>query len=272
MVRAMRHLVVLVLAACGHIANHEPDASTDAHVDASVDAPSCVPSPTSVRARWRADGNTNDDTGAFAGTAVGTIGFTPGKHGMAFAFDGVNNAITADPTDQLYPAGSFSVELWMKTPRAPAAEVGLIQKYDCGGADACGAPDWEVFLSQLGLVQFNIRVGGGPSSTVTASTSEVTDDNWHHVVGVRDVTAKQQLLYIDGALAVSAPLGDNFIGAMTNADGVPDPLTIAASRASGTNALTMGYAGAIDEPAYYLSALSATEIAEIYAAPQGICP
>jgi len=34
----------------------------------------------------------------------------------------------------------------------------------------------------------------------------------------------------------------------------------------------MGYVGAIDEPAYYISALSAADIAAIHAAPEGICP
>jgi hypothetical protein len=269
----MRHLVVFALAACGQVAGKAtPDAPIDGSRDTSVDAPSCVTSPASVRARWRADGNPSDDTGVFGGTAVGSLGYAPGKHGMAFSFDGVSAAVTADPTDQLYPPASFSVELWMKTAHAPAADVALIQKYDCGGADACAAPDWEIFLTHLGVVEFNIRVVGGPSATVAASTSNVTDDSWHHVVGVRDVTAKQLLIYIDGALATSAPLADAFLGAMTNADGVPDVLTIGASRTAGSNALTMGYVGAIDEPAYYISALSASDVAAIHAAPQGICP
>jgi hypothetical protein len=79
--------------------------------------------------------------------------------------------------------------------------------------------------------------------------------------------AKQLLLYVDGALAVSAPLADAFLGAMTNADGVPDLLTIGAARTSGSNAISVGYVGAIDEPAYYISALDASEIAAIYTAP-----
>jgi hypothetical protein len=265
----MRHLVLVALAACGKV---PAETVPDAPVDMSIDTPSCVASPASMRARWRADGNAHEDTGVFDGTMLGGLGFTPGKHGMAFVFDGVDDAVTADPTDQLYPPGSFSVELWLKTAAAPTTEVALVQKYDCGGADACGAPNWELFLSHLGFVQFDIRVVGGPSATVTATTSQVTDNNWHHIVGVRDVTAKQLLLYVDGALAVSAPLADAFLGAMTNADGVPDLLTIGAARTSGSNAISVGYVGAIDEPAYYISALDASEITAIYTAPQGICP
>lgn len=42
---------------------------------------------------------------------------------------------------------------------------------------------------------------------------------------MRDVSAKQILLYVDGALAVSKTIADTELGPMTD-DGVSDPITI----------------------------------------------
>ncbi len=271
----MKRLVVLAgLAACGKVGAKTPDASVvdSKPIDSpAIDAPTCVTSPASLRARWRAESNTNEDTGVYNGTAVGALAYTPGKHGMAFSFDGTDAAVTADPSDQLYPPGSFTLELWVKTAAAPANDVALIQKYDCGGADGCGGSLWDLVLTQGGSAQFDLRVTGGAAATITATTGPITNNAWHYVVGVRDVTAMKELLYVDGALAVSAPLSAAFLGALTNADGFPDVVTIGAMRTAGSNALTFGFAGAIDEAAYYIDALSAAEIAAIYAAPQGIC-
>ncbi len=90
--------------------------------------------PANLNARWRGDSNTNDDSGnAYNGTAVGNnLSYTQGKHGMAFLFDGTTNEVKVDDGDALWPAPSFSVEAWVKTPTSAPAQ--LVMKYQCAGA------------------------------------------------------------------------------------------------------------------------------------------
>jgi len=266
-------------SACGDVGN-AADASPDATladariVDAPpLDAARCVAGPASLRARWRGDGDAAEVTGAYPGTAVGGVGFAAGTHGTAFAFDGVDDAITADPADQLWPVGSFSVEAWVKlTVLEPGVTYApIVGKYDCGGADQCGASHWFLYVTDAGLPHFEIRVPGTTTASATATTTTIVDGAWHHLVGVRDVAQRQLALYVDGAVAVTVPLAPAFLGAMTD-DGASDPVTIGAGRASGTNALTFEFVGAIDDPAYYIEALAPAQIAAAAAAPDGYCP
>jgi hypothetical protein len=59
--------------------------------------------------------------------------------------------------------------------------------------------------------------------------------------------------------------------AFTNADGEADPITIGAGTVGGTGTNSSHFAGAIDDVSYYATALSANEVAAIYAAPDGEC-
>jgi hypothetical protein len=270
-------MTLALVSACGY---PRPERITDAGADASDGAPStCVTSPANLRARWRGDSNTRDDTATFDGSPMGSLMYTSGHHGQAFMFNGVNSLVTADPNDTLWPTGSFSIEAWVKTSvSAPATKtLSFIQKYDCAdpGCGAVAQPFWALEIDDSGHALFSIRVSAGAGSPV-AGTSLINDGAWHHLVGVRDNGGLSQLLYVDGNLASEIqPLGGSFLAAMTNGDGMSDPVTIGARRGR-TGALTMSYVdfipAEIDEVAYYESAISAAQVAAIYAAPDGICP
>jgi hypothetical protein len=245
------------------------DASVDASVaDGSIDAPRCVPSPGALQARWRGEMNTDDDTGVFNGTAMGGLAYAPGRHGFAFLFDGANAIVTADPADNLYPPASFSVEAWIQT-RTTGNYAFIIEKYDCGGSDACSGAYWGLYLDTSAHAVFEFRVDGGQVVTLTASAQTMNDGSWHHLVGVRDVTARQILLYVDGTLAAEKAITD--LGPLGNADGHSDPLTIGGARMAGVDTFIQLFPGAIDEVAYYTRAMTAAEVAAVYAAPDGIC-
>jgi hypothetical protein len=252
-----------------------PDtASTDTGSgdDGSPDAFGCVPSPAGLQARWRGEMNADDDTGVFNGTAMGGVAYTSGRYASAFLFDGVNDLVTADPSDALYPPASFSIEAWIDTSTS-GSYVTVVNKYDCGGSDGCSGSFWGLDIDQNGHAIFAFRVNGSPSNvvTLTASVHAVTDGAWHHLVGVRDVTATSSLLYIDGQLAVSTAISGADLGAINNADGFPDPVTIGAGRVSGVDTYNQYFTGAIDDVAYYTHAMTAAEVAALYAAPAGVC-
>ena len=54
-------------------------------------------------------------------------------------------------------------------------------------------------------------------------------------------------------------------------EALPDPVTIGTGRSSGVDTFDSGLIGSIDEPAYYISAWTADEVAAVHAAPDGIC-
>ncbi len=265
-------LMTCVVAGCGGIKETvQPDAAPapDSGV-AAPDAPSCVPSPAALRARWRADMTTTDDLGVFDGTLSGG-GYTPGRHGSAFVFDGIDDRVTADPADLLWPMGSFSLEAWVKTTMTPANFAMIVNKYGCGGASGCDGADYEFYINSTGRPVFSFRVHGSPIRSLTGSLHVVNDGQWHHLVGVRDIAAKQQLFYIDGEIAVTAPIDGIDLAPLLNIDGQPDPVTIGATQNNGADNYIGHLAGAVDEVAIYASAISAAEIAALHTARDGIC-
>src|SRR6476469_9596296 len=98
-------------------------------------------------------------------------------------------------------------------------------KYQCGGQ--CPGGQSEAY--------FGLAMGGGkPDFEFRSDTDQtifqlgsalktVNDNQWHHIVGVRDTVAMKANLYIDGQLEASANLSGAQLGAMTNEDGEVEP-------------------------------------------------
>jgi hypothetical protein len=269
--RGMGALISL-LCACGGVRTEVPDANGEPDIDAAgPDAATCAQEPDGLRARWSGENDTDEETGQYPGTANGSLAYTSGRHGTAFSLDGGATGVSADPGDALWPVGSFTVELWMRSTVSDEAYTALIQKYGCGGSDACDGATWAVHMRDTGFALGEVRVSGGDGLGVTGTLTPIDDGEWHHLVLVRDVDAEELVLYVDGALEASTALTADFGDPMGDFDGAPDPVTIGAGRTSGVDTLDYGLVGAIDEPAFYISAWSAEEVAAVYAAPDGIC-
>jgi hypothetical protein len=260
----------LFLTACGSSAA-TPDA-TPVVVDAPIvaDAATCAPTPAGLGARWRGEGNANDDLGLYNGSA-NNVFYQTGKHGLAFLLQGTGDVV-ADFGDVLWPTGSFSIETWIKSPNAPAGTAYIFDKYGCGGI-ACDGNDWEIDVDASGHAVFGFAVNGSASGlvTLTDTTGTVADNNWHHIVGVRDVPNAQARLYVDGAVAATKAISGPDLGAMGNVDNAADPVTIGARLRSGTGKPEGFFTGDVDDVAYFTSALTDGEVAAIYAAPDGEC-
>jgi hypothetical protein len=259
-------LLCALLLGCGQTRAVIPDADPVApDAAAPADAATCAASPAGLRARWRAEMDTGDDTGANDGVAVGA-GYTEGRHGDAFLFDGVDDLVTADSDDELYSTASFSVEAWVET---FSTGVVIIDKIDCAGAGACPGDYWGLEIGNDAIPYFAVRVDARPA--VFARGDSISDGDWHHLVGVRDVGAGEVRLYVDGELAETTEIAGADLGALVDTDGASDPVTIGAGRTVGSETLAAFLLGAIDEVAYYETAIGDAEVAAIYAAPDGIC-
>lgn len=274
----MRYLASLaaMTVGCGSVT---PDQMLDASspVDAPGDSASstCVQAPAGLRARYRAENNATDHAGNFNGTSLGVnFSYTPGKYGNAFQLDGVDDVVTIDDSEQLWPIGSFSLEAWIKTTASNPYNI-VVCKYACGNVCTAGSSNsmFCLYTDKDGhpVFEFRREAGAGAIQGAKATLATVNDAAWHHLVGVRDVTALTGSLYVDGVLATTINPAAVEFGSMTNADGDTDRVSVGANAVNGQLNYQYWFAGAIDEVAVYHSALSATEVMAIYRAADGKC-
>lgn len=207
-----------------------------------------VPLPAEATSWWRAEGDATDVLAANSGALLGTTGFSSGRVGQAFVFDGDDNGVTVAHAESLnIGAAGFTVEFWMKgTKNQPNSLFLMIDKshglIDQGGWAFQGN-------SSSGTVRF--AIGTGSAFPEAFSTTDVLDDQWHHIAGTW--MAGTFRLYIDGTEEGNAT-------AATVA-GNNRPVMMGHFWGNGTP--TRFFRGQLDEPAIYSRALTATEILKI---------
>jgi hypothetical protein len=208
-------------------------------------APLCTPIPTNLVSWWTGEGNCLDQAGGNTGTLVGNASYATGYVGQAFAFDGENDLVTfRNPTNlQLQ---TLTIELWMKRGSSQFVSPGSSGPALLAG---WGAGGYGLFLDAAGRPAFG-RVGG---TTVTVFTSPyITDTNWHHLAVTKSSTTVY--FYVDGVQRGVQYLSGSFV--FTNSVGL----------GARPDTLTSDFFGLLDEVSIYRRALTASEVAGVYAA------
>src|SRR3989339_1532400 len=223
---------------------------------------SCPPSLVSY---WKLDEISGNAYADFIGTnnATSTSVPTPlaGRVNGAQQFNGTSNGITA-PGIAAYDFStntSFTFEAWIKhVTGSYTGEEMIVERKTSSGALAINLK----FNSTS--VSFSVRNTASEIYDVTGTTN-LYDNNWHHVVGVRDANTNQLKIYVDGVL-------ENTVSA-----------TYTAGFASPTTEINIGWRsstsagffdGIIDEVAIYDAALDAVSISQHYSnglQNQGYC-
>jgi hypothetical protein len=118
------------------------------------------------------------------------------------------------------------------------------------------------------FVRDDSNAGPEAGGQIFTGGSAIDDGVFHHVAFVRDQTAGEGRLYVDGALVDSELLVAGANGAMTNTDGEADPVTIGGGIEGGVSTLETqaAFTGVIDEVDWWRSALTGADIAGIAAA------
>lgn len=183
-------------------------------------------------------------SGAVPGELSGPSGF--GTNAVAAGLNGVFSCVNAgsDPTFNATGAQPFTALTWFKT----YPSDGRIQDLISHGTN------WALVLDGTnGDVVWDTQ-GAGP----VLSLNTFNDNNWHMAAGVYDGT--NSMLYVDGQLNGSLPV------TTLQAGDSSDPLFLggnAAFAAVGNN--QQYFAGALAQAAFFTNALTAAQIAQLYA-------
>ena len=223
-------------------------------------APPCAPPPLGLVGWWRGEGNCLDQAGGNNGVLQNGATFASGEIGQAFAFDGANDYVEIPRAPILDVGNQVTIDFWMEAdPSSPIGSriEGLV------GSDYYGM---EVGDTPAGVFLF-ISTDNGAHFVTTADAighgATFPAGEWHHVAGTYD-GAKLQF-YLDGL-----PYGNP-----TPASGVISPMLSSSFVTLGSEdgrtrfpfcIGTRYFGGMLDEADIFDRALSATEIAAIYAA------
>lgn len=239
-------------------------AVVDAGLQPGAQPAVCVNPAPGMVSWWSGDGNANDVLGTNHGTPQNGATFAPGKIDQAFSFDGVDDYIrVADSPNLRVGVGEFTLDAWIMAPpenrfRAIASKFELTYPYagyglriandnrldfvavDCGTGD-CG----------FGTTEFALR-----------GTSNVADNQFHHVAGVRRADGTLEV-YVDGVMEATRQ------DPLRNTDS-SDPFTIGEIDAGPLPEVP--FSGLIDDVRLYNRALTASEIQGIFnAGSAGMC-
>ncbi|REE02117.1 Ig-like domain-containing protein [Marinoscillum furvescens] len=194
-------------------------------------------------------------------------GFTPSLDSYTVTLYSVENALDFDGVDDfayipnnatLQPGtGGFTIEFWFKSNYSgtiPNQNKFLISNY--GQGTSAGGNELDLyrfyFSADNQSLIFNLRDNAGNEDNLTSVQSNLLDDNWHHVAGVRDVTQGIIALYVDGIrstiplTAVGNIITDNdlILGGSEHPSGGPQDF----------------WSGSLDEIKYWSSERSADEV------------
>ncbi|MBI4121998.1 MAG: hypothetical protein HY461_01565 [Parcubacteria group bacterium] len=220
--------------------------------------------------RWLASGanlmalnmpfNSGSTESDFSGNAnTGTLVNSPTlttagcKVGVCMRFDGVDDYINIQHSASLNLSSSFSISLWAKVvgngANATKDHYSLISKNSTGS----GSADPYNITMMKDTFEILARVGSGGSAAYARSNMNFNDNTWHHVALVVDEVNELITYYIDGLFIDDNP---------TVGEVVTNTTDLRLGVWQGYSNYFNGY---LDEVQIYSRALTAAQIASIYA-------
>ena len=210
--------------------------------------------PPGLVAWWQAENNFLDSVGTNHGTPVGGVTFAPGRYGQDFMFSGDGQSVSIPHAAELnVPPTGFTVEFWMKAGKDQPEAISSIVDKDHSAQDATG---WEVSCwRDSGQLSFGI--GDGSTFPLCTNFTDVLDNQFHHVAFAWDKT--NWLIYVNGVLENSL-----YRPVVANNS---RPLRFGFHWFEATQIPGRFLKGSLDDVRIYNRALTAAEIAYLYAGP-----
>ncbi len=229
----------------------------------TVNVPVCDPAASGLGGWWAGEGNADDSFGTNNGTLQSGVSFSGGEVGQAFSFDGSTGYVEIPNAPNLDGDGQVTIDFWMySNPTNPIGSriEGLVTSQFYGVEMAPGN-NLYMYLSTNGGSSFLLTTDVNPGG-LTFPTGQ-----WHHVAATYDGTNMQ--MYLDGQPAgsprpaagmISMPQAGSFV-------------TLGSENGRAFAGSGRYYQGLLDEVDIFNRALTASEIAAIYAAgSSGKCP
>lgn len=116
----------------------------------------------------------------------------------AYEFDGINDYIWIDNSDNIGNEGDFSISLWASKAGITGSHEGMVSKKNLGAG--VNSEGWSINLDSNGWYYFTI---GNGTYNVRAYKSASISAGYHHFVGTFDESQGLALLYIDGVLGAN---------------------------------------------------------------------
>ena len=154
------------------------------------------------------------------------------------------------------PKDSFSMAAWFKT-TTKSKSTSIF------GLEMSKSSEIQVGLDTSGIVRFNLNDGSAGGDAKSSKT--FADNTWHHIVAVRDGSAKKLFIYVDGVQVASSL--DKSTGKINTTAKIP--LSIGAVNQVKQHEKL--FAGSIDEPRVYNTALTASQAKFLYASTSPTC-
>jgi len=213
---------------------------------------------------WPLDGNTTNwtsnttqdlsgqgNTGTLASMST-TTSPTIGKVGQALKFNGTNSYVSS--TNSFANPQLFTLSVWFKTSSAGGHKILSLEDAQTGQGSS--SSDRALYIGTDGKLYFLIWNG---SAQTIVSTGTVTDNKWHFASVTYN--AGNSTLYMDGAVVGSkSATAQTYTGYWR--------LGSYLSPGVWPNAANGYFQGALDDVRIYNRALSAQEVALLYAAGQ----
>jgi hypothetical protein len=287
LMKALMNIVLIFIAATGfsqyHLTSAEYLYKSDFETGLRKPVSSTVflataDCPEGILGLWRLDEAAgpvyNDINGEHTITAEVSPVATDGIIGRAQSFDANTKMDIPDNGNEFEweATSDFSFELWIRTASTTGTMV-LLGRYRNDVAAFPAASNFWVGLNN-GRATFSLRDNTGPTAGLPGGKYyEITggpnlgDNEWHHIIAVRDGANQINRLYVDG-LKVA-----NVATTYANAFSAPEPTEINLGWFDDNAGTAYHFIGAIDEVTIFKSAVTDEEASSYYGAgsPQGHC-
>lgn len=211
-----------------------------------------TPLPADAISWWPAGGNANDALGDQHGTPYGSLGYTGGKVGQAFAFDGTDDLVDVEDSAVLNPTNALTVEAWIYLPTDTAAHRTLV-----GKDDVTYYTDRQFLFTVTDTGRLRAQVGVDGNFYYLTGNATIQTGAWTHVAMTYEAEGGILAIYVNGVAdtngAVASP------GALM---ATTQPLQIGGLGDPQAPAYLL--TGSVDELTLYGRALGASEIQAIY--------
>jgi hypothetical protein len=208
----------------------------------------CTPAPAGQVAWWPGDLSALDLAGTNNGTLSGGVVFGAGEVDSAFSLDGFSGTVVVPDSSSLRLTNSFTIEAWIN-PRNADGDEPILSKISA----VTGNNGYQLVLYHGTILgQFNSPGQTWPSSQLVYG-GPIATGVWQHVAFTYDQSA--MTIYLNGSSVALNVIGPKVIATSTS------PLRI-----GGVEGNALYFDGLLDEVSVYNRALSAGEIATIYAA------